>query len=160
ALPAGIEIAGYRIVRMLGAGGFGITYEGYNAVTKRRVAIKEFFPRGIASRESATKLVYAARDADMVVWALDRFERSTTQLCELKHPNIVEVLHYVKENQTGYMIMEYVAGRTLEVWLKERAAPPSLADLRPVLEPVFDALAYVHRTGRIHRDVAPDNIMI
>src|SRR5262245_66697211 len=100
ALPAGTVIAGYRIERVLGAGGFGITYEGHSRVTDRRVAIKEFFPRGIASRDNATRLVFAERNAGMVQWALERFERSTTELCRLLHPNIVKVFHYVKDNNT------------------------------------------------------------
>src|SRR5262245_29337527 len=87
-LTPGTVIAGYRIVRTLGAGGFGITYEAVSDVTGRRVAIKEFFPRGLASRANATRLVYASRDADVVAWALDRFESSTMELCRLKHPNI------------------------------------------------------------------------
>jgi serine/threonine protein kinase len=58
ALPIGTVISGYEIVRVLGVGGFGITYEGFNPVTRRRAAIKEFFPRGIASRENATQVVF------------------------------------------------------------------------------------------------------
>src|SRR6266702_2168302 len=144
ALPEGTEIAGYRIVRVLGTGGFGITYEGHSKVTGRRVAIKEFFPRGIASRESSTPLVYASRDAEIVSWALDRFERSASELCRLRHPNIVEVFHYVKANGTGYMIMEYVVGAPLETWLSKRSRPASLDELRPLLDPILDALSYVH----------------
>src|SRR5262245_27324832 len=96
ALPAGTIIAGYRIVRRLGHGGFGITYEARDDVLDRRVAIKEFFPRGIASRENAIRLVYASADAELVAWALGQFERSTAALCRLDHPNIVKVFHYVK----------------------------------------------------------------
>src|SRR5262245_52169743 len=160
ALPPGKVIAGYQIVRLLGAGGFGMTYEAVNDITERRVAIKEFFPQGIASREAATKIVYAPRNAEIIEWALNRFERSTTELCRLRHPNIVRVFHYTKENNTGYMIMEYVEGVTLEGWLRKHAVPPTPNELRPVVEPIIDALAYVHESGRIHRDIAPDNIMI
>jgi len=125
ALPPGREIFGYRLVRVLGAGGFGITYEGYSAVTERRVAIKEFFPHGIASRENATKVVYGPRESDIVAWALDRFERSTTELCRLRHPSIVEVIHYMTDNNTGYMIMEYVEGETLEGGCAGAASRPT-----------------------------------
>src|SRR5262245_19802515 len=160
ALPVGKEIAGYRIVRVLGAGGFGITYEALSEGTGRHYAIKEFFPLGRASRENFTRVVYGSRDADIVAWARERFERSTKELCWLRHPTIVEVFHYVKENNTGYMIMEYGEGTTLERWLDDRAAPPSPAELRPLIEPVLDALGHVHERGRIHRDIAPDNILI
>jgi serine/threonine protein kinase len=160
ALPAGTVIAGYRIVRVLGAGGFGITYEGESPVTGRRVAIKEFFPRGIASRKGATEIIYAERDTELVSWALKRFESSTTEQCRLKHPNIVEVFHYLAENDTGYMFMDYVEGKTFEQWLRDRPNLPTADDIRPVMEPVIDALDYLHGMNFIHRDIAPDNIMI
>ena len=160
ALPAGTEIAGFRIARVLGVGGFGITYEAVDNVTRRRFAIKEFFPRGLASRQDSTLLVYASNHAALAALALEKFERSSAQMGALRHPNIVEVLHYVKQNGTGYMIMEYIEGVTLDVWLEKRGAPPGPAELRGVLEPILDALAYVHGQGLIHRDIAPDNIMI
>jgi len=160
ALPAGTVIAGYRIVRALGAGGFGITYEGESPVTGRRVAIKEFFPRGIASRDDATRIAYSKQDDEIVSWALKRFADSTNRLAKLKHPNIIEVLNYVADNGTGYMVMEHVEGQTLEDWLKGRTSPPQLAELGPIFDPIFDALEYVHSNGLIHRDIAPDNIMI
>lgn len=160
ALPAGTVIAGYRIVRVLGAGGFGITYEGESPVTGRRVAIKEFFPRGIASRKGATEIIYAERDSELVSWALKRFESSTTEQCRLKHPNIVEVFHYLADNDTGYMFMDYVEGQTFEHWLRDRPSLPTIDEIRPMLEPVIDALDYLHGMNFIHRDIAPDNIMI
>jgi len=160
ALRPGAAIAGYHIVRVLGAGGFGITYEADSPFTGKRVAIKEFFPRGIASREGDTRIVYSARDAEVVEWALRRFESSTLDQCKLKHPNIVDVVHYVKDNGTGYMIMEYVEGETLEHWLREREFLPTPEELRPLLAPVLDALEYLHERRIIHRDIAPDNIMV
>jgi serine/threonine protein kinase len=160
ALKPGTTIAGYNIVRVLGAGGFGITYQADSPFTGKRVAIKEFFPRGIASRESSMGIVYAEQDAEIVAWALKRFESSTLDQCKLDHPNIVDVIHYVKDNGTGYMIMEYVEGETLEAWLRRRSAPPSLAEIRPVIEPVLSALDYLHAQNMIHRDIAPDNIML
>ena len=160
ALRAGHRIAGYEILRVLGAGGFGITYEAESPITGKHVAIKEFFPRGIASRESATRIIYSSRDQELVDWALKRFETSTTDQSKLRHPNIVEVIHYIKENDTGYMIMEYVEGKTLEHWLRERETPPSVAEMRLIMEPILDALEYLHSLKLIHRDIAPDNIMV
>jgi serine/threonine protein kinase len=160
ALRPGAAIAGYNIIRVLGAGGFGITYEADSPFTGKRVAIKEFFPRGIASREGETRIVYAARDSEVVEWALKRFESSTLEQCRLKHPNIVEVIHYVKDNGTGYMIMEYVEGDTLEHWLRVREFLPAPGELQPLMEPVLSALEYLHERRMIHRDIAPDNIMV
>jgi serine/threonine protein kinase len=160
ALRPGASIAGYNIVRVLGAGGFGITYEADSPFTGKRVAIKEFFPRGIASREGNTRIIYAERDMEVVQWALKRFESSTLDQCKLKHPNIVDVIHYVKDNGTGYMIMEYVEGQTLEHWLRGRATLPTPEELRVLAEPVLSALEYLHERRMIHRDIAPDNIMV
>jgi len=159
ALRPGASIAGYNIIRVLGAGGFGITYEAESPFTGKRVAIKEFFPRGIASR-SGEKILYAEREAEIVAWALKRFESSTLDQCGLSHPNIVDVVHYVKDNDTGYMIMEYVEGETLDRWLLSREFLPAADELQPVLAPVFSALEYLHARSMIHRDIAPDNIMI
>jgi tRNA A-37 threonylcarbamoyl transferase component Bud32 len=160
ALRPGAAIAGYDIIRVLGAGGFGITYEADSPFTGKHVAIKEFFPRGIASREGDTRIVYSARDSEVVAWALKRFESSTLDQCKLKHPNIVDVIHYVKDNGTGYMIMEYVEGHTLEHWLREREYLPEAEDLQPLMAPVLSALEYLHGRKMIHRDIAPDNIMV
>ncbi len=153
-------ITGYEVVRAIGAGGFGITYEGFNPITERRVAIKEFFPRGIASRDDATRIAYSRQDDEVVSWALKRFAESANRLAKLKHPHIIEVLNYVSDNGTGYMVMEHVEGQTLEDWLKARTSPPVLAELGPIFDPIFEALEYVHANGLIHRDIAPDNIMI
>ena len=160
ALKLGSTIAGYEILRVIGSGGFGITYEAASRVTGKHVAIKEFFPRGIASREESTRIIFAARDMELVEWALMRFESSTTEQCRLSHPNIVDVIHYVKDNDTGYMIMEYVEGKTLEHWLREQGTPPSMEMLRATMTPIFDALEYLHAQNLIHRDIAPDNIII
>jgi serine/threonine protein kinase/regulator of sirC expression with transglutaminase-like and TPR domain len=160
ALPIGTQISGYEIVRVLGVGGFGITYEGFNPVTRRRAAIKEFFPRGIASRENATQVVFSGEDTDVVSWALERFRRSTTELCDFTHPNIVTVLNYVPANETGYMFMEQVDGETLEQWLQRKDAAVAFEEVRAVLDPICEALEYVHARKFIHRDIAPDNIMI
>lgn len=160
ALPRGTVIAGYEIGKVLGVGGFGITYEGYNPVTKRKAAIKEFFPRGIASRDNATEVVYSGDDAEVVKWALDRFRRSTTELCEFQHPNIVPVLNYVPAHETGYMFMEQVDGETFESWLRARGDKVTFDEIVAMLDPICDALEYVHGRKFIHRDIAPDNIMV
>jgi serine/threonine protein kinase len=159
-LQPGVSIAGYQIVRVLGKGGFGITYEAYSPFTGKRVAIKEFFPRQVASREGDTRVVYSEKDLEIVQWALKRFESSTLDHCKLKHPNIVDVIHYVKDNNTGYMIMEYVGGLTLDDWLRGREFLPTPEELEPVISPVLSALEYLHARNMIHRDIAPDNIMI
>ena len=160
ALPVGTAVGGYAIRRVLGQGGFGITYEAHNRVTGKEVAIKEFFPGTLARRDGQSRLSFLPANAELIAWALRKFEETTTTLCGLKHPNIVEVYDYVPANQTGYMIMELLDGGTLKDRLKGRDEPMSLAELRPFVEPVMEALAYIHGKGLIHRDIAPDNIQI
>ena len=160
ALPVGAAIGGYSIRRMIGHGGFGITYEAHNRVTGKGVAIKEFFPSSMVRRDGQSRLIYSRINEETISWALRKFEETTTTLCGLSHPNIVQVHDYVPLNDTGYMIMELLDGQTLRDWLKARPAPPNLDDLRPIAEPVMEALCYVHGKGLIHRDIAPDNILI
>src|SRR6266568_6361620 len=120
ALPVGADIFGYRISRVLGAGGFGIAYEAEHAITGERVAIKEFFPKAAhAARKSASKVVYPADWAEVVTSALNDFETSTTELCRFGHPNILKVIDYIEANSTGYMITEYINGKTLEDVLRD-----------------------------------------
>ena len=160
ALPVGAAIGGYSIRRMIGHGGFGITYEAHNRVTGKGVAIKEFFPSSMVRRDGQSRLIYSKVNAETISWALRKFEETTTTLCGLSHPNIVQVHDYVPLNDTGYMIMELLDGQTLRDWLKSRPQPPCLEELRPIAEPVMEALSYVHGRGLIHRDIAPDNILI
>ena len=113
ALQAGNKIAGYEIKRVIGAGGFGITYEGHNPITDNRVAIKEFFPKGIVSRTGATIVLNDERDRDIFDQVLKKFEEATSRLCKLIHPNIVRVHDYIPGNRTGYMLMEFLDGDSL-----------------------------------------------
>ncbi|KAB2848079.1 MAG: serine/threonine protein kinase [Hyphomicrobiaceae bacterium] len=162
ALQSGLRIAGYEIKRVIGTGGFGITYEGFNPVTANRVAIKEFFPKGIASRAGATIVVTDERDKEIFAKALTKFEEATSWLCKLSHPNIVKVHDYIPGNRTGYMLMEFVDGETLRGRLDRTGtkALSSAAEFASVFAPVADALGYVHGRGLLHRDLSPDNIMI
>lgn len=162
ALQSGQKIAGYEIKRVIGTGGFGITYEGYNPVTANRVAIKEFFPKGIVSRAGATIVVADDRDREIFTKALKKFEEATSWLCKLMHPNIVKVHDYIPGNRTGYMLMEFVDGETLRGRLDRTGtkALSSPAEFVAVFGPVADALKYVHAKGLLHRDLSPDNIMI
>lgn len=158
-LSVGYSLVGYRIIRVVGAGGFGITYEALNPVTERRVAIKEFFPAGLARRDTASQVVYTPTDTSVIDWALEKFRATTTLLARMDHPNILRVHDYMPLNGTGYMVMEYLEGQTLQELVRRQGA---LAPerLRPILEPVLEALAYVHGQGLIHRDIAPDNLVI
>ncbi|MCH5187696.1 MAG: serine/threonine protein kinase [Oscillospiraceae bacterium] len=164
ALPAGTILAGrYTVGRVLGQGGFGITYAARDRVTKTRVAIKEYFPDGAVSRQAGALGVIVsngARRADYE-YGLDGFINEAKVLAALKRvPNIVDIYTCFRENGTAYFAMEYVEGTSLKERLRACGGKLPWQEAVGILLPVMEALASVHREGLIHRDVAPDNIYI
>jgi serine/threonine protein kinase len=161
-LRAGSRVGGYEIVKVIGAGGFGITYEGYNPITRNRAAIKEFFPRGIVTRTGSTIVINDRRDAEIFDKVLKKFEETTTELAGLQHPHIVRVYDYLPGNRTGYMMMEYIEGEALRDVLDRHPSKvlPNEAEFRRIFGPILDAIRYVHSNNLIHRDISPENIMI
>ena len=160
ALKPGEMISGYEVRRVMGGGGFGIVYEGYNHGLGRRAAIKEFFPHGMVSRSEGTVIITNQRDKALFERVLRRFEESTRVLARLDHPGIIKVLGYESRGGTAYMIMEYIEGETLREWTRSADGAPTEAELRQIFLAVADALAFVHGKGVLHRDISPDNIMI
>ncbi|RME95559.1 MAG: serine/threonine protein kinase, partial [Alphaproteobacteria bacterium] len=162
ALPEGTLLAGdFRITAILGAGGFGITYRARDIHLKRDVAIKEYFPKMFAHREggSSVRATSGGGKADYN-WGLERFLNEAQMLAQIKHPNVVGVSRYFRENNTAYLVLELLQGEDFESWLKQRREPPAQADLDRLAAPLLDALALVHENGILHRDIKPANIFI
>ena len=165
ALPAGTEFEGYRLLGVLGAGGFGVTYlaeeTALSRTSPRRVAIKEFLPASVAARVSGSREVRSLRKQDRETYRqlLDRFLREAETLARFDHPNIVPVLRYFERHGTAYIVMKFVAGESLGAVLKRRARL-SEAELRWFLPGLMDGLAEVHARNFLHRDVKPDNILL
>jgi serine/threonine protein kinase/osmotically-inducible protein OsmY len=161
ALDIDSEVAGYRILSILGAGGFGITYKGFNDVTHKMVAIKEFYVRDISSRTGSTVVVDTAVSEGTYEYALQKFQdEAKTVVNRFSHQYVIRGENFIKQNNTCYLIMEYVEGVNLEQWVSARATPPSEAELRSFMMKVFDAVDYVHEQNTMHRDITPRNIMI
>ncbi|WP_170936988.1 MULTISPECIES: serine/threonine-protein kinase [Rhodomicrobium] len=163
ALPAGTRLRDYEVLGVLGQGGFGITYLGLNTALDQRVAIKEYLPGAFAMRDGNTLSVQPnGADSEQVFhWGLQRFLEEARILARLSHPNIVRVLYFMSLNDTGYMVMEFLEGKTLGAWLKEREpAPITQDDVLRILDPLTDALALVHDNGLAHRDIKPDNVFM
>jgi len=162
ALQSGTELAGdYRIDRVLGAGGFGITYLADEIALNRLVTIKEYFPSDFAARaagfDAAPRSEQCAGDYR---WGLDRFIEEAQTLAKFSHPNIVRVYRYFRAHNTGYMVLHFEEGQSLKAWLKALGRAPRQKELDLIVAPLLDALDTIHRSDFLHRDIAPDNIII
>jgi serine/threonine protein kinase len=162
ALPAGTELVGdYRIERVLGVGGFGITYLAEEVALARLVTIKEYFPSDFAARGDGPSAVPRSEDtADDYQWGLDRFIDEAQTLALFDHRNIVRVYRYFKANSTAYMVLQFEEGASLKNWLKDLGRAPRQRELDKMAAPLLEALELIHTQNFLHRDIAPDNIII
>ncbi|MGD9802990.1 MAG: protein kinase [Hyphomicrobiaceae bacterium] len=159
--PGTILADEYRIERPLGAGGFGITYLAEEIALARKVTIKEYFPVDFAARDQAEDVVPRSRDSEGdYSWGLDRFLAEAQTLARFNHPNIVRVYRFFQARNTGYIVLHYEEGASLKSWLKGLGRAPRQPELDRLIQPLLDALEAVHATDYLHRDIAPDNIMI
>ncbi len=160
ALAAGAALHWYEIERVLGRGGFGITYLARDANLARAVAIKEYLPLELAVRTSDASVQPAsAAHAERYAWGLERFIAEARTLARFEHPAIVRVLSVFEANGTAYMVMEYQQGESLQQRLK-RCTTLDEAAILALLGPLQDGLEVIHAQGFIHRDVKPANIFV
>ena len=159
-LQPGHTLHWYRIEKVLGQGGFGITYLAYDNNLHKNVAIKEYLPIELAVREGNFSIQPVTEDrGDQFRWGLDRFLTEARTLAQFDHPNIVRVYAVFEDNNTGYMVMNYEQGTSLAEMLKGRKTLEE-ADLIKILFPIMGGLEQMHTAGFIHRDIKPDNIFI
>jgi serine/threonine protein kinase len=163
ALPPGHRLGGYEILRVLGRGGFGFTYQARRTgVSGDMVAIKELFPHSTAARNSNFHVV-ARPGADQfeVNVSIDMFVREAELICALKHPHIVQGIEAFRDNGTAYLVMRYVSGRNLRDSLRDPTGfRPSPQTLPIRLAQLLDALETLHQHGLLHCDIKPDNIFL
>ena len=160
ALPIGHQLGEYRIERVLGSGGFGITYYAWERHLDMPVAIKEYLPNEFALRTDATTVrPKSTSDAADYQWGLERFLDEARTLARFRHPHINEVHRFFEDNGTAYMVLEYIEGETLSELLR-RESGLEQARLRRLLEELLSGLEEVHSAGFVHRDVKPGNIML
>lgn len=153
----------YAIGRVLGQGGFGITYLGFDLRLNVKLAIKEYYPSGLAVRNTASRAVMNATVdvREDFQRGMEKFLEEARTLARFEdHPNIVSVRDFFEENGTAYMVMTYFEGRTLLKYLEEKGGTLPFDEVLTILIPVMNALDEVHASGLIHRDISPDNIFI
>jgi len=160
ALPTDYRLHWYVLDRVLGQGGFGITYVARDTNLDTTVAIKEYLPVDVATRRADSSVRSRTDDqAERYRGGLERFIREARTLARFDHANIVRVHSVFEHNGTAYMVMRFEKGETLAAVLERRQALPE-AELKRVLFPILDGLDLVHGAGFIHRDIKPDNILI
>lgn len=151
----------YRIVRMLGSGGFGITYLGTQTGLERNIVIKEFFMTDYCLRDEYSNLltVPTVSNVEFVERFKDKFLKEARHIAQLKHPNIVNIIDVFEENGTAYYVMDFIEGGSLVEKVQREGSLPENVAKRYILQ-IADALNYIHQRYMNHLDVKPGNIML
>ena len=153
----------YRIGRVLGEGGFGITYLGLDENLGRLVAVKEYFPTSFVLRENSVSLgvtCYTSQGKDFYEKGRDQFLQEARTMARLdKAQEIVRVMDFFSANNTAYLVMEFLEGETLKELVAHRGPIPA-KELLDLMRPVVAAVGTIHQAGILHRDISPDNVMV
>ncbi len=152
----------YRVERRIASGGFGNTYEVTNIEFEERMALKEFFMKGISEREADSTMVSVSNTLNKGQFEAqkEKFKKEARRLRRLHNPHIVQVHDLFEENGTAYYAMDYVDGESLSTRLKRTQQPVPEAEVKAILMQVLDALEEVHAQGIWHLDLKPGNIMV
>ena len=162
ALPVGAVIDDtYRIVRVVGSGGFGITYEAEDITLGTTVALKEYYPFDFGDRDNTMSVrPKSDRHKRTFEWGRTSFLQEARTLARFEHPSIVRVTRVFEAHATAYMVMRLERGQSFDAWLKSLGRPPTQEELDRIAESLLDALQLMHAENFLHRDIAPDNIIV
>lgn len=157
-----LQMGKYRIDRYLSSGGFGNTYEATNLEFDEKVAIKEFFMKGITERDGDTDSISVSNLASKPIFdeQLDKFKKEARRLRKLKSDYIVQVHDLFEENGTAYYVMDFVNGESLKERLEALGRPLTEEEVKKFLPQILKALEDVHRQRIWHLDIKPANIMV
>ena len=163
--PFTILAGKYLIGKAIGEGGFGITYIGIDLELEARVAIKEYYPQGAAARDSRTNdgtvRSYSENTRTFFEEGREKFINEARTIAKFRElPEIVGVIDFFRENQTAYIVMEYLDGQTLKQYLKANGGKIPAEELLRMMKPLISSLGKIHSQGLVHRDISPDNIML
>jgi serine/threonine protein kinase len=162
-LPRTILNHRYLIGRVLGFGGFGVTYLSFDINLKIKLAIKEYLPRNLAGRApgQAPVSIFEGEARDHFAYGLEQFIEEARALAQFNsHPSIVSVSDFFRENDTAYLVMEYIDGITFKEYLEQNGGKISYRESIEKIMPVLAALHVIHQAGMLHRDISPDNIYL
>lgn len=150
----------YIIEKKIGEGGFGITYKAVQTGLNRAVCIKEYFLAGSCVRNTQARTVHLLGISDEKYEKYRQaFVKEAQTLASLRHPNIVEVIDIFDENNTSYMVMNFIEGRSLQCIVDENG-PLSYPEAVNYMAQITDAVRYIHEHNILHRDIKPENIMV
>lgn len=161
-LQPGTPLAGdkYIIENKIGEGGFGITYKAVQTGLNRPVCIKEYFLAGSCVRNTQAKTVQLQGISEEKYEKFRQaFVKEAQTVATLHHPNVVEVIDIFDENNTSYMVMSFINGRTLQS-IVDANGPLSYPDAVNYMAQISNAVDYIHKQNILHRDIKPDNIMV
>lgn len=163
-LAPGTLLSGrYLIGVQINTGGFGIIYKAWDNTFNKMVAVKEYYPGGIAARTPGTKevLVYSEKHIPEFLKGKERFLNEARTVAKFNtHPNIADVYDYFEDNNTAYMVMDFLEGRSYKEYIRDNGGVIDIDIAVNVTLSVLDALKEVHKTKIIHRDINPSNIFI
>ncbi len=163
-LPPGTILHGkYVLGRVLGQGGFGITYLAWDLNLNLKLAIKEYFPQELATRATGHSQVsiHSGTMYNQYEYGMEKFLQEARMLARFEgHPNIVSVRDYFQVNETAYLVMNYIEGVTLKELIATHGRKLPFAQALGIMMPVMDALKELHNVDVLHRDISPDNIYI
>ena len=164
ALKPGTPLAGrYVIGRVLGQGGFGISYVALDSKTRSRVALKEYLPTDFVSRDGHSQLLDLISEdrREDFVYGKEQFLSEARTLAEfIGNEHIVSIHNSFEANGTAYFAMEFVEGVNLRQYMEQNGGPLPVHEANRILLPIMESLDWVHSKGIVHRDIAPDNVMI
>jgi serine/threonine protein kinase len=161
--PRSILAGKYLVGKVLGEGGFGITYLGFDLNLNIKVAIKEYFPSGFVTRTGGGTTVtpFTGSSAEYYSNGIEKFLNEARSLARFHNlDGIVEVRDFFRENGTAYIVMEFVDGVNLRDELERRGGRMDANEVMALMQPLVASLVKVHNTGLVHRDISPDNIML
>lgn len=161
--PGTVLMGKYVVGKVLGKGGFGVTYLAYDLKRECKAAIKEYMPDALAYRIPGNTIIstYEGDKAENFRLGAEKFYEEAKTVSRFNgHPNIINVQEFFYENNTAYFVMEYIEGVDLKTYAVQKGGTLSEEECIRLLTPVMDALIVVHSVGVLHRDISPDNIYV